>query len=196
MKSNRVVQWIALETLAMVLAMSTVATAQTGEMKAAEGEAKPGAIIEDFEKELVKYPDEKTGCQFSTASIARSADVKNGVGAGEITFNVKPGSWALVQKKIEGSEWLGRGPKAISFWVKGGGSGNMTVELEESYTFKWRKEVPLTDKTWHQVKIRFKEFACGDKPVMSPADLVAVKFVCFDGSTKVLLDDVQIEFTE
>jgi hypothetical protein len=118
------------------------------------------------------------------------------VGAGPIEFSVKPGGWALVQKKVEGSEWLARGPKAISFWLKGGGSGKMTVELEESYTFKWRKEIPLTSKDWSRVTIKFKEFFCEAKPAMSPADLVVVKFVCFDGTSKVLVDDIQVEFND
>ena len=101
-----------------------------------------------------------------------------------------------MQKKVEGAEWLGRGPRAISFWLKGGGTGKMTVELEESYTFKWRKEVLLTGKDWQRVRIKFSEFSCTEKPAMSPADLVVLKFVCFDGKPNVLVDDIQIEFGE
>jgi hypothetical protein len=166
--------------------------------------ALPGAsaAIEDFEAELQMAPAVKTGWEskggeFSKASMARSvSNVKRGAGSGEITFEVKQGSWALVQKKVEGAAWLSQAPKAISFWVRGGGVGKMTVELEESYTFKWRKEVPLTDMEWHFVKLSFKEFACADKTDISPADLVAVKFVFYEGTSKILLDDIQIEFEE
>jgi hypothetical protein len=161
-----------------------------------------GVVLEDFENDLVGVSTAKTGWesnggQFSSAKLQRIvANAKNGTGAGEIDFSVKPGGWALVQKKVEGAEWLQRGPKAISFWLKGGGAGKMTVELEESYTFKWRKEVPLTNKEWQRVTIPFKDFVCTDKPEMSVPDLVVVKFVCFDGATKILLDDIQMEFSE
>jgi hypothetical protein len=188
-----------LGSLTLFLAMASVGLAQAPE----PAPPAPGttAMIEDFELELTRVPDVKTGWEsnggpFSTATITRIAEAKAGVGAGEVGFDVKPGGWALVQKKVEGADWLGRGPKAISFWLKGGGSGKMTVELEESYTFKWRKEVPLTGKDWQKVTIKFSEFACTEKPAMSPADLVAVKFVCFDGAQKLLLDDIQVEFNE
>jgi hypothetical protein len=161
-----------------------------------------GVILEDFETDLTHAPAVKTGWeanggQFSTAKLQRVlTNAKSGTGAGEIEFSVKPGSWALVQKKVEGAEWLARGPKAISFWLKGGGAGKMTVELEESYTFKWRKEVPLANREWQRVTIPLKDFVCTDKPEMSVPDLVVVKFVCFDGATKVLLDDIQMEFAD
>ena len=159
-------------------------------------------MIEDFESELVLAPGVKTGWEsnggeFSTALLSRSmSDAKSGGGAGAIAFNVKPGSWALVQKKIEGAEWLTRGPKAISFWVKGEGTGKMTVELEESYTFKWRKEVPVIDKNWQHVTLNFTDFSCDDKPGMSVPDLVAFKFICFGGALKIRLDDIEIECAE
>lgn len=164
----------------------------------------PGAsaAIEDFEAELLVAPAEKLGWEskggeLSKASLTRStSNVKRGAGAGEIAYEVKAGSWALVQKKVEGAAWLSQAPKAISFWVRGGGGGKMTVELEESYTFKWRKEVPLTDTEWHYVKLTFKEFTCADKKDISPADLVAIKFVFYEGASKILLDDIQIEFDE
>lgn len=186
------------------LAGMCVMAAESGEVAAPEsvtGGSQVSAMIEDFETELAKAPAVQTGWesnggQFSTATISRVAEVKNGVGAGQIGFEVKPGSWALVQKKVQGADWLGRGPKAISFWLKGNGSGKMTVELEESYTFKWRKEVPLTGKNWQRVTIKFSEFTCTEKPAMSPADLVLVKFVCFDGTQKLLVDDIQVEFDE
>lgn len=186
------------------LAGASAMAAETGEVSApvsVTGGSQVSAMIEDFEADLKKVPEAKTGWEcnsgdFSTASIARVAEAKSGTGAGQLGFEVKPGGWALVQKKVEGADWLGRGPKAISFWVKGMGTGKMTVELEESYTFKWRKEVPLTGKDWHRVKIRFDEFTCTDKPAMSPADLVVIKFVCFDGNPKLLVDDIQVEFAE
>ena len=167
----------------------------------ATGASEASVMIEDFEADLKKVPEVKTGWESnegpsSKASLTRVGDAKDGTGAGQIGFDVKPGSWALVQKKVEGAEWLNQKPKAVSFWLRGSGSGKMTVELEESYTYKWRKEVSLTDRTWHFVKINFKEFACDDKKEMSPADLVMVKFVSHGGSAKILVDDIQFEFEE
>lgn len=158
--------------------------------------------LEDFETDLVEAPAVKTGWEskageFSSAQITRSTtEVKRGAGSGQVVFEVKPGSWALVQKKFEGAEWLARGPKAISFWLRGSGAGNLTVEMEESYTYKWRKEIPLTDTAWHFVKINFKDFACADKKDISPPHLVDVKFVSLGGSATIFIDDVQIEFEE
>lgn len=168
----------------------------------AQEEPKPPVVIEDFEAELTEAPAVKTGWEsnggsFSTAKITRTTDVKNGVGAGQIVFDVKPSGWALVQKKIEGAEWLKMGPKAVSFWLKGGGAGSVTVELEESYRFKWRKEVSLADKSWHLVTLKFSEFLCPEKAeMMSVADLVAIKFVCFSGTPKFQVDDINVDFTE
>lgn len=155
-------------------------------------------VVEDFEKELEKAPAVSTGWESnggggSTALVTRIGDAKNGSGAGQVAFDVKPGGWALVQKKVEGAEWLSREPKAISFWLKGSGAGEMTVELEESYVFKWRKKIPLVDTNWHEVTIKFSEFGCDSKPEMNPSSLVVLKFVCFGGTANVVLDDIRIE---
>ena len=195
MKTNLNTRTMAIQTsLRLVVAGFCLVTAA-----AAQAES---IALEDFENDLAEAPAVKTGWEsksgeFSSASMQRSTtDVKRGAGAGEIKFDVKPGSWALVQKKYEGAEWLKRGPKAISFWLRASGAGKMTVELEESYTFKWRKDVPLTDTTWHFVKINLKEFQCDDKRDMSSADLVDVKFVFYAGTGKIFLDDIQFEFEE
>lgn len=154
--------------------------------------------IDDFETDLEKVSELRTGweakgSELSTATILKISDAQRGGGAGEVTFDVKPGGWALVQKKVGGSDWLKRQPKSISFWLKGGGAGKMEVELEESYTFKWRKEVPLTNKDWHLVTIKLSEFTCPDKKDMSPADLVVFKFVGLSGALKFVVDDIQVE---
>lgn len=148
--------------------------------------------IEDFESESANNWESKGG-EGSTASIIWVKDAKRGGGAGQVTFNIKSGSWAQVQKKIAGAEWLKLEPKAISFWLKGEGAGEVTVELEESYTYKWRVKVPLVDKEWHLVTLKLGEFTCDDKPAMSVPDLVAIKFVGFGGAPKFWVDDVQVE---
>jgi len=156
-------------------------------------------MIEDFENELARAPAVKSGWETngapgSTASIIRNlADAKAGKASGEVALDVKAGGWALVQKKIEGEEWLSRQPRAISFWLKGGGSGEVTVELEESYAFKWRKKIPLTDVSWQRVTIQLSDFACDSKPQMNVSSLVVLKFVGLGGSPKFLVDDIQVE---
>ena len=126
MKTNRLFRITVLEGFGR-LGIATVC------MMVAAAAPAASVAIEDFENDLIEAPAVKTGWEskageFSSASIVRTtANVKRGVGAGEITFEVKPGSWALVQKKYEGAEWLSRGPKAISFWLRGGGTGKMTV---------------------------------------------------------------------
>jgi carbohydrate binding protein with CBM11 domain len=155
-------------------------------------------VLEDFEGELQVAPAaqagwESKGGDTSTAAISKVADAKNGSGAAAIAFDVKSGSWALVQKKVEGADWLKSQPSSITFWVKGSGSGKLEVELEESYTFKWRAEVPLADKEWHQVTLKFTDFKCKEKPAISPPDIVAIKFACFGGAVNAVVDDIQIE---
>jgi hypothetical protein len=161
--------------------------------------ASAGSVpIENFEEELVLYPPELTGWeakgdQFSTATIAKGPEAKNGSGGGTLAFEVKPGAWALVQKKIEGAEWLKLSPNAISFWLKGSGVGSMEVELEESYTFNWRVTVSLTDREWHLVTIPLTDFKCPQKEGISVPDLVVLKFICRSGSPKISLDDIAVE---
>ena len=98
-KGNRIECFAVFAMSALCAAMQVVAaetnevTAPVSAAESVTGASGASVMIEDFEAELKKAPDvnmgwECNGGQFSTASLTRVGDAKDGIGAGQIGFEV------------------------------------------------------------------------------------------------------------
>jgi hypothetical protein len=152
-------------------------------------------VLDDFEGEIVdgKTVDARAGGGSSVAVSADTVEKHSGAQSLKIDYDAVEGGSIYVSRAVpDGIAWASYG--AISFWMKGTGSGaQVALDFEDTTGEMYRCMVKDDAKTWKQAICPFPQFlALGDGQLSFP--IKAFRFEPLAIAKGVIyIDDVSLE---